>query len=114
VIAGVLAITDNGMDGWIGNTEVCAGGVRAEEAISRDRLFRTAYAFDVIPGNDGGMWALCEWGSVIKKSSAASGALIRVAGMHNSGLARSFVSGFFIGEEVLEPFLFWQAEQIEG
>ena len=114
VIAGVLAITGNGMDGWIGNAEVGAGGVRAEETVGGDRLFRTAYAFDLIPGNDGGMWALCERGSVAKKSSAAGGALIGVAGMHNSGLARSFVSGFFIGEEVLEPFLFWQAEQIEG
>jgi hypothetical protein len=58
MITGVLAITDNGMDGWIGNAEVGAGGVRAEKAISRDRLFRTAYAFDLIPGNDDRMWAL--------------------------------------------------------
>ena len=31
-----------------------------------------------------------------------------------TGLARRFVGGFFMGEEVLEPFLFGQAEQIEG
>ena len=53
-------------------------------------------------------------GASPRRAARQGGALIGVAGMHNSGLARSFVSGFFIGEEVLEPFLFWQAEQIEG
>ena len=95
-------------------TQVANTGVGAEVSLGWDRLVWATLAFDLIPGNDGGMWALCERGSVAKKSSAAGGALIGVAGMHNSGLARSFVSGFFIGEEVLEPFLFWQAEQIEG
>jgi hypothetical protein len=60
------------------------------------------------------MWALCGRGSVAKKGSAASGALIGVAGMHYSGLARSFFVFGFMGEEVFEPFLFGRAKQIEG
>ena len=114
VIAGVLAITGNGMGSWIGIAEVGAGSVRAEETVGGDRLFRATFAFGLWPGNDNGVWALYRCESTFEKSSAASWTFIGGAGMHSTRLVRSVVPGFFMGKEIFEPFLFGQAEQIEG
>ena len=79
-------VPDQSMGGLVGDAKIAAGKVGAEVPLRRDGLLLSAFAFELLPGNEWSMGAFWQQRFALGQGGLATWAILLRFGLVDEGL----------------------------